>query len=48
MRKSKDVYQSGSFDADKDPEEKSLTQYNSALRSEWTGDGFQQTHIDMN
>ncbi|CAM3870282.1 hypothetical protein [Cytobacillus oceanisediminis] len=47
MRNSKNVDQIESVDANKDPEEKGLTQYDSALRTEWAANGFLQTHIDM-
>lgn len=42
VRKSKEADQIGSFDAD-NPDEKSLTQYNSALKTKWTENGIQQT-----
>ncbi|MDN4524221.1 hypothetical protein [Fictibacillus fluitans] len=36
-----------SVDANKDPEEKGLTQLDSTYRSEWQANGFPQTHLDM-
>jgi hypothetical protein len=47
VRKSKEADQIGSFNGDDGPEEESPTQYNYALRTKWTEDGFQQTQLDM-
>ncbi|MDM5340198.1 hypothetical protein QUF84_23640 [Fictibacillus enclensis] len=35
-----------SVDANKDPEEKGLTQLDSTYRSEWQANGFPQTHME--
>ncbi|SDN04797.1 hypothetical protein SAMN04488137_3240 [Fictibacillus solisalsi] len=36
-----------SVDANKDPEEKGLTQLDSAYRSDWQANGFPQTHMEL-
>ncbi|PLT33924.1 hypothetical protein CUU64_11105 [Bacillus sp. V5-8f] len=36
-----------SVDAEKDPAERGLTQYDSTLRSEWVANGFPQTNEDI-
>jgi hypothetical protein len=47
MRDSKKIDKKESVDADKDPSEKGLTQFDSALKSEWVANGFPQTHQEM-
>ncbi|WP_026585205.1 hypothetical protein [Bacillus sp. J33] len=47
MRNSEKIDQVESVDADKVPEEKGLTQYDAALRSEWVANGYSQTHMDL-
>ncbi|PWW32608.1 hypothetical protein DFO73_101873 [Cytobacillus oceanisediminis] len=47
MRNSEKIDQVESADADKVPEEKGLTQYDAALRSEWVANGYSQTHLDL-
>ncbi|WP_394138713.1 hypothetical protein [Cytobacillus oceanisediminis] len=46
MRNSENIDQIESVDADKVPEEKGLTLYDSALRAEWVANVFPQTHFD--
>lgn len=40
------LHQIESADADKDPEEKDLTQLDSVQKSEWVANGFPQTHAE--
>ncbi|TCN26152.1 hypothetical protein [Mesobacillus foraminis] len=47
MRNSEKIDKQESVDAEKVPEEKGLTQYDSALRAEWVANGFPQTHMEM-
>ncbi|GLB59614.1 hypothetical protein [Cytobacillus sp. NCCP-133] len=47
MRNSAKIDEVESVDADKVPEEKGLTQYDSALRAEWVANGYTQTHLDL-
>lgn len=47
IRNSSKIDQMESVDADKVPEEKGLTQYDSILRAEWVANGFPQTHQEM-
>ena len=47
MRNSKKVDKKESVDADVDPTEKGLTQFDSTLKSEWVANGFPQTHQEM-
>lgn len=46
MRNSEKIDQIENVDADKVPEEKGLTQYESALRAEGGANGFTQTYFD--
>lgn len=47
IRNSEKIDKMESVDANKAPEEKGLTQYDSTLRNEWVANGFPQTHEEM-
>ncbi|YCA44013.1 hypothetical protein M1E11_02065 [Bacillus sp. JZ8] len=47
MRNSKKIDQVESVDADKARDEEGLTQYDSALKSDWVANGFPQTHMEL-
>lgn len=47
MRNSKKIDQVESVDEDKARDEEGLTQYDSALKSDWVANGFPQTHMEL-
>ncbi|PLS16114.1 hypothetical protein CVD28_18920 [Bacillus sp. M6-12] len=47
MRNNTKLDEMESVDADKDPREKGLTQYDSVLKADWVANGFPQTNQEL-